>query len=86
MTLYTLYLQGVQNGQAVKTHKIMNSISRGINPYRDYNEYLKLAENPEIRFIVSNTTEAGIAFDENDKLNEGCQKSLSRKINSSFIS
>jgi tagaturonate reductase len=58
----------------------MNSISRGINPYRDYNEYLKLAENPEIRFIVSNTTEAGIAFDENDKLNEGCQKSFPGKL------
>lgn len=79
-SLYTLYLQGVQNGKAVKTHKIMNSISRGINPYRDYNEYLKLAENPEIRFIVSNTTEAGIAFDENDKLNEGCQKSFPGKL------
>jgi tagaturonate reductase len=78
--LYTLYLQGVQNGKAVKTHKVMNSISRGINPYRDYNEYLKLAENPEIRFIVSNTTEAGIAFDENDKLNEGCQKSFPGKL------
>ncbi|BCZ46112.1 altronate oxidoreductase [Clostridium gelidum] len=78
--LYTLYLQGVQNGEAVKTHKIINSISRGINPYRNYNEYLKLGENPEIRFIVSNTTEAGIAFDENDKLNEGCQKSYPGKL------
>ena len=78
--LYTLYLQGVQNGEAVKTHNIINSVSRGINPYRDYNEYLKLGENPEIRFIVSNTTEAGIAFDENDKLNEGCQKSYPGKL------
>ncbi|HEX9026235.1 MAG TPA: tagaturonate reductase, partial [Clostridium sp.] len=60
--------------------KIINSISRGINPYTEYNEYLKLAENPEIRFIVSNTTEAGIAFDENDKLNEGCQKSFPGKL------
>ncbi len=78
--LYTLYLQGVQNGKAVKTHKIINSVSRGINPYRDYDEYLKLGENPEIRFIVSNTTEAGIAFEEKDKLNEGCQKSYPGKL------
>jgi len=78
--LYTLYLQGVQNGQASKTHKVINSISRGINPYRDYNEYLKVAENPELRFIVSNTTEAGIAFDENDTLNGGCQKSYPGKL------
>jgi tagaturonate reductase len=78
--LYTLYLQGVQNGKASKTHKIINSISRGINPYRDYDEYLKVGENPELRFIVSNTTEAGIAFDENDALNNGCQKSFPGKL------
>ena len=78
--LYTLYLQGIQNGEAVKTHKIINSVSRGINPYRNYDEYLKLGENPEVRFIVSNTTEAGIAFEENDKLNEGCQKSYPGKL------
>jgi len=78
--LYTLYLQGMQNGEAIKTHKIMNSISRGINPYRDYSEYLKLGENPELRFIVSNTTEAGIAFEENDKLDQGCQKSYPGKL------
>ncbi len=79
-SLYTLYLQGMQNGQAIKTHKVINSISRGINPYRNYEEYLKIAENPDVRFIVSNTTEAGIAFDENDKLNEGCQKSFPGKL------
>ncbi|WP_297422247.1 tagaturonate reductase [Clostridium sp.] len=79
-SLFTLYLQGVQNGKAIKTHKIINSISRGVNPYTDYNDYLKIAENPELRFIVSNTTEAGIAFDENDKLNEGCQKSFPGKL------
>ena len=78
--LYTLYLQGMQNGKAVKNHKVINSISRAINPYRDYNEFLKTGENPEIRFIVSNTTEAGIAFDGNDKLNEGCQKSFPGKL------
>ncbi len=78
--LFTLYLQGVQGGKAIKTHKIINSISRGINPYTEYDEYLKVAENPELRFIVSNTTEAGIAFDKNDKLNEGCQKSFPGKL------
>jgi tagaturonate reductase len=78
--LYTLYLQGMQNGKAVKTHKVINSISRGVNPYTNYDEYLKLAENPEARFIVSNTTEAGIAFDESDKLDAGCQKSYPGKL------
>ena len=78
--LYTVYLQGIQNGNPVKTHKIINCISRAVNPYRDYNEYLKIGENPELRFVVSNTTEAGIAFDENDKLEGGCQKSYPGKL------
>lgn len=78
--LFTLYLQGVQNGKAVKTHKVINSISRGIDPYKNYDEYLKAGENPELRFIVSNTTEAGIAFDENDTLDGGCQKSFPGKL------
>ncbi|MFT8348429.1 tagaturonate reductase [Clostridium saccharoperbutylacetonicum] len=78
--LYTLYLQGMQNGEAVRTHKVMNSISRGIDPYRDYEEYLKVGENPELRFIVSNTTEAGIAFEADDKLEGGCQKGYPAKL------
>ncbi|OOM69750.1 tagaturonate reductase [Clostridium sp. BL-8] len=78
--LYTVYLQGIQNGKALKKHKVINSISRGINPYKDYDEYLKVGENPELKFVVSNTTEAGIAFDETDKLEGGCQKSFPGKL------
>lgn len=78
--LYTLYLQGLQNGKASKTHKVINSISRAINPYKNYDEYLKVAENEDLRFIVSNTTEAGIAFEADDKLEGGCQKSFPAKL------
>ena len=65
--LYTLYLQGMNCGKAIEEHSVINSISRGINPYTQHGEYLKLAENPELRFVFSNTTEAGITFEENDK-------------------
>lgn len=66
--LYTLVSKGLKNGKAVKESKLINSISRGINPYEDFDAYLKLAENPDMRFIVSNTTEAGIAFVDSDTL------------------
>jgi tagaturonate reductase len=66
--LYTLVLKGLKNGEAVKESQLICSISRGINPYKLYDDYLKLAENPEMRFIVSNTTEAGIAYNESDTL------------------
>ncbi|MFL0249720.1 tagaturonate reductase [Clostridium neuense] len=78
--LYTLYLQGVKDGKPIKKHEVINSVSRGINPYRDYEEYLKLAEQPEIRFVISNTTEAGIAFDENDKFDDKCPSSYPAKL------
>jgi len=78
--LYTLYLQGIKDGKAVKEHAVINSISRGINPYADYEGYLKVAEQPEMRFIISNTTEAGIAFDEKDKFEDRPQKSYPGKL------
>ena len=61
--LYHLNLQGLQNGQPVDSVDLIDVVSRGLNPYEDFGAYLKLAEQPEIRFVISNTTEAGIAFD-----------------------
>ena len=61
--LYHLNLQGMDKGRPVDSIDLIDVISRGINPYVDFDEYLKLAENPDMRFIISNTTEAGIAFD-----------------------
>src|SRR4029079_5820471 len=55
------------NGKAESTHEVIDVISRGINPYEDFQAYLKTAEEPEIRYVISNTTEAGIAYDDNDK-------------------
>ena len=78
--LYTLYLQGMSEGKAIEEHSVINSISRGINPYTQHAEYLKLAENPELRFVFSNTTEAGITYDENDKLSDAPQKSFPGKF------
>ena len=78
--LYTLYLQGMNEGKAIKEHSVINSISRGVNPYTQHAEYLKIAENPELRFVFSNTTEAGIAYDESDKLEDKPQKSFPGKF------
>lgn len=61
---YNLFLRGIENGEEICEHTEIHSVSRGIDPYADFAEYLKLAENPDIRFIISNTTEAGIEFDE----------------------
>lgn len=65
--LYTLLLRGLQDGKPVEQQEIISAVSRGINPYKDWQAYLACAENPDIEFVVSNTTEAGITFDKNDR-------------------
>jgi tagaturonate reductase len=78
--LYTLYLTELKDKKASSEHSVIGCVTRGVNPYESYEEYLKLAENPELRFITSNTTEAGIAYDENDKLEDCPQNSFPGKL------
>ena len=61
--LYHVNLQGRENGKPVNTLERIDVISRCINPYRQNQAFMALADQPEMRFVISNTTEAGIAFD-----------------------
>lgn len=61
---YNLYTRGISGGEVVNEHTYIQSVSRGIDPYKNFDEYLALADNPDFRFVISNTTEAGIAFDD----------------------
>lgn len=65
--LYTLYLRGVQNGEVKVKKNIIDVIERGINVYRDFDDYMSEADNPELKVIVSNTTEAGIVLRKEDR-------------------
>ena len=64
--LYHLILQGIQNGEQKDLTRLITSVNDAIDPYDDYQNFLSQAENPDLQFIISNTTEAGIAFDERD--------------------
>ena len=78
--LYHLNLQGLLNGEPVDSADLIDVISRGLNPYEDFAAYLKLAEQPEMRFVISNTTEAGIAFDPACKLDDAPPSSYPGKL------
>ena len=78
--LYTLYLNGIKNGKVTSEHQIIDCIQRGIDPYTDYNGYLANAENPNLRFILSNTTEAGISYNPDDQLGHAPQSSFPGKL------
>ena len=77
---YNLFLRGVDNGKVVDEHTHIDIISRCINPYEDYESYLNLAKNPDFRFIVSNTTEAGIVYEDNNKLTDSPANSFPAKL------
>jgi len=68
--LYHVNLQGLDKGETVNSLTCIDVISRAMNPYEQFEDFLKLAEQPDIRFVISNTTEAGIAFDPTCRLDD----------------
>ena len=74
--VYTHLIRGVEGVE--KT--VVDVISRCVKPYEDFAAYLALAEQPEMRFIISNTTEAGIVFSAEDKITDAPPKSFPAKL------
>lgn len=78
--LYNTYLRGFQDGEKTTTKRLCSCISRAINPYEDYDALLQIAHNKDLRYIVSNTTEAGIVFDDSCKFDDKPQSSFPAKL------
>lgn len=64
--MYTHICRGVEGVEYQKN----TVISRCVKPYDEFENYLALAQNPDFRFIISNTTEAGIEFSNKDKITD----------------
>ena len=65
--LYTVLLRGLDAGAPKSSSRIITSVSRAVNAYTEYEDYIGCARNPELQIVISNTTEAGIAFDPDAK-------------------
>lgn len=78
--LYTLLLRGRVDGQRVDQREVVDVISRALNPYGQWDELLSLARSPQLRFVVSNTTEAGIATHPEDNPDDAPPKSFPAKL------
>jgi len=78
--LYHVNLQGLEDGKPVNSITRINSVSRAINPYSQNAAFMALADQPDIRFVISNTTEAGIAFDPTCKLEDAPAASYPGKL------
>ena len=78
--LYTLILRGRENGQPVERKRVISAASRCLDPKRDWEKLLDCARNPVLRFVISNTTEAGIAFDPACKADDAPPSAFPAKI------
>ncbi len=78
--LYHVVLNGIQNGNRVSEDRLITCVDSVLNPYEDYSKFLALAENPDLKFIFSNTTEAGITFNDSDKTADRLPESFPGKI------
>lgn len=79
--LYTTIISGLnEQGETVRGTRIIRSVNREINIYHQFDEYLALARDPNIRFVFSNTTEAGISYVESDRLEDAPPASFPAKL------
>ncbi|MEE9653737.1 tagaturonate reductase [Kluyvera ascorbata] len=79
--LYTTIIRGLnEKGEAVSDARLIRSVNREISAYADYAEFLKLAHNPDMRFVFSNTTEAGISYHAGDKFDDAPAVSYPAKL------
>ena len=78
--LYTLRLEGIDNGENVKKSQVIDVIGDCVNPFTEYEKFLKYGESEDLQVIISNTTEAGIAVDPDDTDFTNCPKSYPGKL------
>src|SRR5579862_6977483 len=78
--LYTLILRGIEDGKMVESREIITAANQALNPYEDWAGVAELARNPELRFVFSNTTEAGIAYVEEFYDGKTCPASFPAKV------
>lgn len=73
---YTHLVRGKEGYES----SVIDVISRCVKPYDDFDSYLNLASQPELRYIISNTTEAGITYNKNDKATDTPPASFPAKV------
>lgn len=78
--LYHVVLNGIKNGNTFEETRLITCVNGAINPSDDYQAFLKLAENPDLKFIISNTTEVGITFNAKDNSHLAASESFPGKL------
>ena len=77
---YTLQLRGNVNGEKYVETRVITCIDKAVTVFYDFEEYMALAKEEELRFFVSNTTEAGIVFHDTDKFEDKLHVTFPAKL------
>ena len=77
---YTVSFRGIVEGEAKVLNRQITSVRDIVDCTEDYDKYMGLAELETLRFVVSNTTEAGIVFDNTDQFDLKPAKSFPGKL------
>lgn len=64
--LYTVCVRGIENGETVEEDIINASVSRVLNARTAWKNVLECAHDPEMKIVISNTTEVGLQLVEDD--------------------
>ena len=78
--LYTTITRGIRDGEIVEDYRKITSVSRCINVYDEFDKYMELSKSEDLKFVVSNTTESGISYAENCKLEDKPAASFPAKV------
>lgn len=57
---YTIRTEGIENGEIIRHQQIVTCISKVLTVQHDWDKLLSIAKQPNIEYIISNTTESGI--------------------------
>lgn len=77
---YTVQLRGIVDGEAKRINRVVTSVADAVDAYGEYEKYAAYAKLDTLRFIVSNTTEAGIVYDETDRMEFNPPKTYPGKL------
>ncbi|MCL2751538.1 MAG: tagaturonate reductase, partial [Firmicutes bacterium] len=77
---YTVIERGIGGGRVIDEAKQITCVSRCVDPYSDYGGYLEIAKNPDLRIVVSNTTEAGICYDTGETKDTAPRRNFPAKL------
>lgn len=78
--LFTVVLDGIKNGETIAEKRLVSCVTNVVNAYTEWEQYMELAKNQELRFVVSNTTEAGIKFNPEDRYSDAPPKEFPAKL------